>query len=96
MASDKDVLQAKQELATAEAEERRIKEIFSIYHFSGNAFYPDISSLGNLTNITFIHIRHHPYIGQTGNRKQRIPLVGAQLHIPANLSTIKPDTGDLS
>ena len=31
MASDKDVLQAKQELATAEAEERRIKEIFSIY-----------------------------------------------------------------
>lgn len=30
MASDKDVLQAKQELATAEAEERRIKEIFSI------------------------------------------------------------------
>ena len=39
MASDKDVLQAKQELATAEAEERRIKEIFSIYHFSGNAFY---------------------------------------------------------
>ena len=39
MASDKDVLQAKQELASAEAEERRIKEIFSIYHFSGNAFY---------------------------------------------------------
>ena len=33
MASDKDVLQAKQELASAEAEERRIKEIFSIYHF---------------------------------------------------------------
>ena len=41
--------------------------------------------LGNLTNITFIHIRHHPYIGQTGNRKQRIPWSGAQLHIPANL-----------
>jgi len=45
----------------------------------------DVTSLGNLTNITFIHIRHHPYIGQTGNRKQRIPLVGAQLHIPADL-----------
>ena len=39
MSSDKDVLQAKQELATAEAEERRIKEVFSINHFSGNAFY---------------------------------------------------------
>lgn len=39
MASDKDVLQAKQELTSAEAEERRIKEIFSIYHFSGDAFY---------------------------------------------------------
>ena len=33
MASDKDVLQAKQELTSAEAEERRIKEIFSkVYH----------------------------------------------------------------
>ena len=39
MASDKDVLQAKQELTSAEAEERRIKEVFSIYNFSGNAYY---------------------------------------------------------
>lgn len=39
MSSDKDVLQAKQELANAEAEEKRINEIFSINHFSGNAFY---------------------------------------------------------
>lgn len=39
MSSDKDVLQAKQELASAEAEEKRIKEVFSIYHFSGNAYY---------------------------------------------------------
>lgn len=39
MSSDKDVLQAKQELASAEAEEKRIKEVFSINHFSGNAFY---------------------------------------------------------
>ena len=39
MASDKDVLQAKQELISAEAEERRIKDVFSIYNFSGNAYY---------------------------------------------------------
>ena len=39
MASDKDVLQAKQELTSAEAEERRIKDVFSIYNFSGNAYY---------------------------------------------------------
>ncbi len=39
MTSDKDVLQARQELVNAEAEEKRIKEIFSINHFSGNAFY---------------------------------------------------------
>ena len=39
MASDKDMLQAKQELTSAEAEERRIKEVFSIYNFSGNAYY---------------------------------------------------------
>lgn len=39
MASDKDVLQAKQELTNAEAELKRIKEIFSIYNLSGNAFY---------------------------------------------------------
>ena len=38
MASDKDVLQAKQELTSAEAEERRIKDVFSIYNFSGNAY----------------------------------------------------------
>ena len=39
MTSDKDVLQAKQELTSAEAEERRIKDVFSIYNFSGNAYY---------------------------------------------------------
>ena len=39
MASDKDMLQARQELASAEAEQKRIKEIFSIYNLSGNAFY---------------------------------------------------------
>ena len=39
MASDRDVLQAQQELSNAKAEERRIKEVFSIYNFSGDAFY---------------------------------------------------------
>lgn len=39
MASDRDILQASQELSNAEAEQRRIKEVFSIYHFSGGAFY---------------------------------------------------------
>lgn len=39
LASDKDVLQVRQELANAEAEENRIKEIFSINHFSGRSFY---------------------------------------------------------
>ena len=34
MASDKDVLQAKQELTSAEAEERRIKDVFSIYNYN--------------------------------------------------------------
>ena len=39
LASDKDVLQARQELINAEAEENRIKEIFSINNFSGRSFY---------------------------------------------------------
>lgn len=39
MSSDRDVLQAKQELAAAEAEEKRIKDIFSIYNFLGNSSY---------------------------------------------------------
>ena len=39
LASDKDVLQARQELINAEAEEDRIKEIFSINNFSGRSFY---------------------------------------------------------
>ena len=39
MTSEKELLEAKQELATAEAEEKRVKEIFSIYNFSGNALY---------------------------------------------------------
>lgn len=39
MSSDKDVLQAKQELAIAEAEQKRINNIFSINHFAGNSYY---------------------------------------------------------
>ena len=39
MASERDVLQARQELSNAEAEERRISEIFSIYHISGKSLY---------------------------------------------------------
>ena len=39
MASDRDVLQARQELSNAEAEEKRITEIFSIYHLAGKSLY---------------------------------------------------------
>ena len=47
MASDKDVLQAKQELTSAEAEERRIKDVFSIYNFSGKCLLSaEISCFG--------------------------------------------------
>ena len=39
MASERDVLQARQELSNAEAEEKRITEIFSIYHLAGESLY---------------------------------------------------------
>ncbi len=39
MASERDILQAKQELSNAEAEAKRISEIFSIYHISGKSLY---------------------------------------------------------
>ena len=39
MASERDVLQAHQELNNAEAEEKRITEIFSIYHLAGKSLY---------------------------------------------------------
>ena len=39
IASECDMLQAKQELAAAEAEDKRVKEVFSIYHLLGNSFY---------------------------------------------------------
>ncbi|WP_455584942.1 efflux RND transporter periplasmic adaptor subunit [Bacteroides sp.] len=39
MASERDVLQARQELNNAEAEEKRITEIFSIYHLAGQSLY---------------------------------------------------------
>lgn len=39
MASERDVLQARQELGNAEAEEKRITEIFSIYHLAGKSLY---------------------------------------------------------
>lgn len=39
MASERDILQAKQELSNAEAEAKRISEIFSIYHVSGKSLY---------------------------------------------------------
>lgn len=39
MASERDVLQARQELSNAEAEAKRISEIFSIYHISGKSLY---------------------------------------------------------
>lgn len=39
IASERDVLQARQELGNAEAEEKRITEIFSIYHLAGKSLY---------------------------------------------------------
>ena len=39
LSSERDMLQAKQELAAAEAEDKRLKEVFSIYNLSGNSFY---------------------------------------------------------
>ena len=39
MASERDILQARQELGNAEAEAKRISEIFSIYHISGKSLY---------------------------------------------------------
>ena len=39
MASERDVLQARQELSNAEAEEKRITEIFSIYQLAGKSLY---------------------------------------------------------
>lgn len=39
MASERDVLQARQEQSNAEAEEKRITEIFSIYHLAGKSLY---------------------------------------------------------
>lgn len=39
MASEKDVLVAKQEVANAHSEEQRLQEIFSIYHIRSNSFY---------------------------------------------------------
>ncbi|WP_455601880.1 efflux RND transporter periplasmic adaptor subunit [Bacteroides rodentium] len=39
MASERDVLQAEQEMNNAEAEVKRISEIFSIYHISGKSLY---------------------------------------------------------
>ena len=39
MASERDVLQAEQELSNAGAESERISEIFSIYHISGKSLY---------------------------------------------------------
>ena len=39
MASERDVLQARQELSNAEAEEKRITEIFSIYHPACKSLY---------------------------------------------------------
>lgn len=39
MASDRDVLQAEQEAANAFAEQKRIKEVYSINHITGNSTY---------------------------------------------------------
>ena len=39
MASERDVLQARQELSNARAERKRISEIFSIYHLAGKSVY---------------------------------------------------------
>lgn len=39
IASERDMLQARQELASVEAEHKRIKEVFSIYNLSGDSHY---------------------------------------------------------
>ena len=39
MSSERDVLQSRQEVSNAEAEEKRIEEIFSIYHLAGKSVY---------------------------------------------------------
>lgn len=39
MSSERDLLQARQEVSNAEAEDRRINEIFSIYHLTGKSLY---------------------------------------------------------
>lgn len=39
MASERDVLQAEQEVANAQAEQKRLQEIYSIYHITGNSTY---------------------------------------------------------
>lgn len=39
VASERDMLQAKQDLSAAEAEEKRVKEVFSIYNLLGNSYY---------------------------------------------------------
>ena len=39
MASERDVLQAEQDLANAQAEQKRVEEVFSIYQMTGNSTY---------------------------------------------------------
>lgn len=39
IASEKELLEARQEVIIAQTEEKRIKEIFSIYNLSDNALY---------------------------------------------------------
>lgn len=39
MASQRDMLQAEQEVANAQAEQKRIDEVYSIYHITGNSTY---------------------------------------------------------
>ena len=39
MASDRELLQAKQEMANARSEQKRVKEVYNIYHISGNSGY---------------------------------------------------------
>ena len=51
IASERDMLQAKQELAAAEAEDKRVKEVFSIYHLLGNSFYQELFTVSGLENV---------------------------------------------
>ena len=39
MASERDVLQAEQDAANAQAEQKRMEEVYSIYHITGNSTY---------------------------------------------------------